>query len=233
MYPKFEISQEQIEKVVTTYKSNLSVIKTAKIFGYGNNRTRKILKDAGALLTLSGYAKLRTGEKNPFFGKEHKQEFKEKISQRMKTMYGKLNSNYKHGRYLRRPRDYKIAEFRPIRNFVFNRDNHTCQITGKRGGNLHAHHLIPFWVCKDAFFDAENIITVSTEAHLKTCHKGDWARFNADLVPDKLLQKYSIDRERLNELADLYNKSDAIVRSSAINKTEASVRNESDLLEKP
>jgi hypothetical protein len=74
MYPKFEISQEQIEKVVTTYKSNLSVIKTAKIFGYGNNRTRKILKDAGALLTLSGYAKLRTGEKNPFFGKEHKQE---------------------------------------------------------------------------------------------------------------------------------------------------------------
>lgn len=138
---------------------------------------------------------------------------------------GKLNPNYRHGKNLRRPRDFKTAEFKAIRNFVFNRDNYTCFITGQKGGNLHAHHLLPYWVCKEAFFDPENIITVSTKAHLSVCHKGDWAKFNTELVSDKLLQKYSIDRERLNELADLHNKSEAIVRPSDISKTEESSRN--------
>jgi hypothetical protein len=220
------LTEQQKQEVAIFYRKTLSVVDTAKHFSFGKNFTRKLLKDMNVLLTISQYAKLRTGEKNSFFNKKHNEENKKKHSEYMKSKLGKLNPNYKHGKYIRRPRDFKIAEFKPIRNFVFNRDNYTCQLTGQRGGHLHAHHLLPYWVCPEAFFDAENIITVSTEAHFKICHNGDWAKFNADLISDKLLHKYSINRERLNELAGLYNKSEAIVRPSAINKTEEIVRNE-------
>lgn len=217
MAQKITLTEEIKQEMVKIYRTTLSVITTAKSIGLGKNRTRKELKDLGVLLSISDYAKLRTGDKNHFFGKTHKESTKKKHSEFMSTRLGELNPNYKNGRYLRRPRDFKIAEFKPIRNDVFNRDNYTCVISGAKGGNLHAHHLIPYWVCAEAFFDKENIITVSTEVHFSICHKGDWARFNADLVSDKLLHKYSLDRERLNDLADFHNKkSDAIVRSNDI-----------------
>ena len=202
---KIELSEEQFEELKTEYLRTLSVIETAKKFNLGKNKTRKLLKDAGVLLTLKEYASLRVGEKNHFYGKKHTDENKKNHSLFMQTRLGELNPNYRHGTYVRRPRDFKIAEFKPIRSFVFNRDNHTCQLTGVKGGHLHAHHLIPFWVCEEAFFDVENLITVSSEAHLKMCHNGSWSRFNVDIIPDKLLKKYSIDRERLNELAGIYN----------------------------
>jgi len=203
---KIILTEEQKQKLVITYRETLNVFKTAKINNLGINRTRRELKKLGVLLTLSDYAKLRTKEKNPFYGKKHKVETKKAHSEYMKTKLGVDNPNYKHGRYLRRPRDYKISEFKPIRNLVFNRDNYTCQISGVKGGHLHAHHLIPYWVCPEAYFDSENIITVSTEEHFKTCHNGDWAKFNPNLVSDELLKKYSISRERLNELATYHNK---------------------------
>lgn len=208
MTKKIELTQEQVNEICELYKSNLSVIETAKKVNLGKNKTRKILKEQGILLTISDYAKLRTGESNPFYGKKHSEENRNKHSEYMKTRLGKLNPNYRHGNYKRRPRDFKIAEFRPIRNFVFNRDKHTCQLTGAKGGHLHAHHLIPHWVCEAAYFDPENLITVSTEAHLKLCHNNNWWSFNVSLIPDKLLEKYNLDRERLNELANLYNKLD-------------------------
>lgn len=225
MIQKIELSKEQEDKLVATYQSNLSVVKTATICGLGKNSTRKFLKKLGVLLSLSDYAKLRTGKSNPFYGKKHSDSNKNKQSVYMSKKVGELNPNYRHGKNLRRPRDFKNSEFKQLRSFVFNRDNYTCVISGQKGGNLHAHHLLPYWVCEEAFFDPENIITVSTKEHLSFCHKGDWANFNADLVSDKLLLKYSIDRERLNELADLHNKSEAIVRPSAIYKTEELSRN--------
>lgn len=227
MSKKLEISEETKQEMVRLYRINLSVVLTAQELGIGKNKTRKVLKELGVLLSISDYAKMRVGDKNPFFGKKHSQENKDKHSEFMSTRLGKLNPNYKHGTYLRRPRDFKIAEFTPIRNKVFNRDNYTCVISGSKGGHLHAHHIIPYWVCPEAFLDEENIITVSTAIHFSYCHNGDWAKFNADLVSDKLLQKYSLSRERLNELADFHNKkSDAIVRSSDISKTEETDRND-------
>lgn len=226
MLPKRILTEQQKEEVVAYYASCLSVVKTAARFSFGKNFTRNFLKDQGVLLTLSQYAQLRIGEKNHFFGKKHKEEVKKAHSDYMSKKLGKLNPNYRHGENIRRPRDFKTAEFRPIRNFVFNRDKYTCQLTNKVGGHLHAHHLLPFWVCPEAFFDIENIITVSTEAHKDICHLGDWAKFNAELVSDKLLHKYSINRERLNELAGLHNNPDAIVRPSAIHKTEEINRND-------
>lgn len=209
MIKKNKISEEKAQKIAIYYRNCLSVVATAKEFSLGKNFTRKLLKNLGVLLTLSQYASMR-------IGKKHKEETKKEHSKYMFTKLGELNPNYKHGKNIRRPRDYKNAEFKPVRNFVYNRDNHTCVLTGQVGGHLHAHHLLPFWFCPEAFFDAENIITVCTKAHLDLCHNGDWAKFNANLVPNKLLQKYSIDRERLNDLAGLHNNPDAIVRPSDI-----------------
>lgn len=207
MFPSIILTEEQKQKIAIVYRETLNVRQTAKIVGLGINRTRRELKAMGVLLTISDYASLRIKEKNTFYGKTHSEKTRTIISNSAKKRTGERNPNYKNGNYLRRPRDYKIAEFRPIRNFVFNRDKHTCRITGVVGGHLHAHHLIPYWVCAEAYFDVDNIITVSTQAHFDICHNGDWAKFNPSLIPDELLKKYSFSRERLNELATYNNKS--------------------------
>lgn len=225
MNKKIELTEQQLADLIGEYRKTLSVVKTAKKFNLGKNKTRKILKENNVLLSLSEYASLRTGEKNHFYKKTHNNETKTKLSQNAKLRTKERNPNYKTGNYLRRPRDFKISEFTRLRNVVFNRDKYTCQITGQVGGHLHAHHLIPYWVCSEAFLDIDNLITVSTQAHFNVCHKGDWASFDVSLISDKLLQKYSLQRERLNELADFKNKSEAIVRTSAINKTEEVNRN--------
>lgn len=218
MSKRVTLTEQDLEKIAILYRNNLSVIETAIVMNLGKNRIRNELKKMGILLTLSEYAKLRKGEKNHFYGKKHNSEVRARLSEHAKTRTAKRNPNYKNGNYVRRPRDFKISQFTPIRNKVYNRDNYTCQITGIKGGHLHAHHLIPYWVCKDAFFDIDNLITVSTKAHFEICHNKNWIYFNVDLISDKLLQKYSLNRERLNELAGP--RPDAIVRSSAINKTE-------------
>lgn len=202
---KKELSKEILDQMVQFYTETFSVLKTAKKFNVGINRTRRELKKAGILKSLSDFAKMRTGDKNPFFGKQHSESVKKKHSEFMQTRVGNLNANFKHGRYLRRPRDFRLVEFKPIRNRIYNRDKYTCQISGITGGHLHAHHLLPYWVCPEAFLDEDNLITVSSKIHLEICHNGNWAKFNPDLVPDKLLEKYSINRERLNELASMYN----------------------------
>ena len=109
-----------------------------------------------------------------------------------------------------------------MRNFIFNQDEYTCNYCGAIGGHLHAHHKIPFWVCKEAFLDIENLVTVCTQCHFSKAHLGNWNSFDSSLISDNLLKKYSLDRERLNELGGI---PQAIVRPSDINKTEEEDRN--------
>jgi hypothetical protein len=53
----------------------------------------------------------------------------------------------------------------------------------------------------DAFMDVDNIITVCTKCHFEKAHLGNWQKFDISLITDELIEKYSVDRERLNELA--------------------------------
>ena len=165
-----------------------------------SNYKNKVVSEKTKII-MSNIAKTKTGNKNNFFGKTHSIETKKRLSKLAKDRQGNLNPNYKHGKNIRRPRDFKNCEFTPIRNFVFNRDNYTCVISGQKGGHLHAHHLLPYWVMPEAFLDSDNIITVSTKCHFEICHGKNWQYFNVDLIPDSLLEKYSLHRERLNELA--------------------------------
>jgi hypothetical protein len=220
-----------VEQVITLYTELKSSYKVADYLSTSATAVKRVLKDAGVLRTqklaalerdnshcgiyerteehkqnLSECAKKRTGSKNAFYDKTHTKETKEKLASFCANRIGKANPNYRHGKNLRRPRDFKQSEFTRLRNQAFNRDKFTCQITKVKSGSLHAHHLLPYWVCPEAFLDIDNLITVSTKTHLEICHEGSWSSFNVNIIPDFLLFKYKLDRERLNEMASLYRK---------------------------
>lgn len=213
------------QELIKAYEELESSYKVAKKFNVSATAVKRILKELGVLRTqssaakerdnshlqyertedhkknLSEIAKKRTGEKNPFYGKKHTKESKEKIGSHTKTRVGERNPNYKNGKYQRRPRDFKIAEFTRLRNFVFNRDEYTCKYCELIGGHLHAHHKIPYWVSNEAFLDIDNLVTVCTKCHFEKAHNNDWSKFDVELIDDRLLKRYNLDRERLNDLA--------------------------------
>lgn len=55
------------------------------------------------------------------------------------------------------------------RKAVFERDNYTCKVCGKRGGQLHAHHIVEFH--KDRLnFDVNNGLTAHARCHYEGLH---------------------------------------------------------------
>lgn len=238
----------KIEDLIKAYEELKSSYKVAKRFSISATAVKRILKSQGVLRTqveaakdrdnshlnyerteqhrknLSELAKKRTGENNPFFNKKHSLETKKKLSENARTRTAERNPNYKNGDYQRRPRDFKQAEFTRLRNFVFNRDDYTCCYCNRTGGHMHAHHKIPYWVNPEAFLDVNNLITTCTVCHFEFAHQKNWAKFDQSLIDDRLLKKYNLDRERLNELAG--QSPDAIVRSPDINETGEISRND-------
>ena len=64
--------------------------------------------------------------------------------------------------------DHRIRgriEHRLWREAVFARDNWTCQKTGKKGGELHPHHILNFSQYPELRFAINNGITLSKESH--------------------------------------------------------------------
>lgn len=214
-----------VELIIEAYKELKSSYKVAKKFNTSATTIKRILKDNGVLRNqkdaakqrenngwyykrtdehkekLSSLGKTRTNDKNPFYGKTHNKSTKKKLSNYAKLRTQERNPNYKNGTYQRRPRDFKQAEFTRLRNFIFNRDEYTCKYCGCIGGHLHAHHKIPYWINSDAFLDPSNLITTCTACHFKHAHLGNWSKFDINLIEDYLIERYSLDRERLNELA--------------------------------
>ena len=63
----------------------------------------------------------------------------------------------------------KLYQFHNVRNYVFTRDNYTCQICKKRGGILVTHHIIP---TKDGGSNRpDNLVTLHDQCH-KEFHTG-------------------------------------------------------------
>lgn len=189
------------KQLIKAYQETGSSHKVAVLFNISRRESAERLKNLGVLRTKS----------------------KTKMSDAAKQRIKQRNPNYKHGEYVRRPRDFKIVELKPIRNAVFQRDKHTCQYCHVRGGHLKAHHILPYWVKQEAFLDIDNIITVCNSCHFIQAHNKNWACFDINLVNDLLLTRYDLDRERLSEMAFLAKRKDAIVRSSDINETEERV----------
>lgn len=214
-----------LEILIRDYLELNSSYKVAKRHNVSATAVKRLLKKARVLRTQSKAASVRNinnpwyygrlhtlgvankisssrkGQISAFKGKKHTEESKRKIGLKSKERTGIRNPNYKDGKYIRRPRDFKIHEFAPVRNRAFNRDKYTCNYCRKAGGHLHAHHILPYWVKPEAFLDELNLVTVCTKCHFKRAHKQNWYKFDVKLATDELLIKYSLDRERLNDLA--------------------------------
>lgn len=67
----------------------------------------------------------------------------------------------------RRNGDYKLW-----RESVYERDNYTCQLCGKRGGILHPHHIKPFAIFPELRYEVSNGITLCAEP----CHQNTKGR---------------------------------------------------------
>jgi hypothetical protein len=113
-------------------------------------------------------------------------EWKEKHSKRM--MGSKLHLGYKHSEETKRKisivhRGIKMKEdweyvsskdklernrFRSqIQKQVFKRDNYTCQICGKRGGNIQVDHIQPWAEYVELRFCIDNCRTLCVKCHYK------------------------------------------------------------------
>jgi hypothetical protein len=85
----------------------------------------------------------------------------------MSKKIGKANSNWKGGitseKYLIR----SSIKYKIWRDKVFKRDNYTCQMCGKRGGKLQAHHKFLFSKFPRLRFTISNGITLCKNCHNK------------------------------------------------------------------
>jgi len=106
-----------------------------------------------------------TGDKNPFYGKHHSKELKEKISKLSSSRTGDKSGRWKGGitpKYLKIRHSKKYSNWRFS---VFERDNFTCQICGNKNIYLHADHIKPFAYFPKLRFDINNGRTLCIKCH--------------------------------------------------------------------
>jgi hypothetical protein len=83
---------------------------------------------------------------------------------------GAAHWNWRDGIYAARLALYSSSAYKEWRAAVFHRDDFTCGACEKRGGHLHAHHVIPVSVDKTRALDVDNGKTLCASCHALT-HK--------------------------------------------------------------
>ena len=95
-----------------------------------------------------------SGENNPLYGKKRP------------DMLGENNPSWNKDLSDEDRIHKRISEeLKKWKNTVLERDNYTCQITGKRGGELNVHHLNGYHWDKENRTNVDNGITLSKEIH--------------------------------------------------------------------
>ena len=115
------------------------------------------------------------GENNPMYGKTRTQAERKAIS-RTRVALGsssrERNPNWKGGITKSRISEMNTTQYKDWRKAVFERDNFTCQLCGKRGGNLQAHHIKSWIKYPELRYELSNGQTLCLTCH-KTTYK-DW-----------------------------------------------------------
>jgi len=117
-----------------------------------------------------------SGKDNPFFGKKHTQESKEKMSLAQKSnptrfwlnkkrpeMSGSNHPNWNGGT----SNMERGLFYQTVRKRVLERDDYTCQLCGKRGGKLHVDHIQSWKDFVDQRFNIDNCRTLCMNCHYK------------------------------------------------------------------
>ena len=83
---------------------------------------------------------------------------------------GELNWRWNPNRteLLEKLRIRSSSKYAKWRKAVFERDNFTCQVCGKRGGWIEAHHIKSFSLFPKLRFDVKNGMTLCRDCHIKT-----------------------------------------------------------------
>lgn len=105
------------------------------------------------------------GEGNPFFGKKHSLETKIKLSCHFQ---GIDESQFEEFTKPLSRREVGSGSFKIWREKVFERDNYTCLLCGKRGGSLEPHHILPRRNHKELIYSVDNGATLCVQCHRKT-----------------------------------------------------------------
>lgn len=108
-------------------------------------------------------------------GRKLSDETKEKLSlvrkgktftdEHRKNMSGENHWNWKGGINPINDSIRKSIEYKLWRKAILERDNFTCQKTGKRGGKIRAHHINNFSEKKELRFAIDNGVTLSEYSH--------------------------------------------------------------------
>lgn len=124
-------------------------------------------------------------ENNPFFGRKHSSETRDKISAiRIEKGYARGSNNYfygksgdkspawKGGKSKRQAIFYASKEWYDKRLEIFHRDNFTCMECGLRNSKtrntFNVHHIIPLSVDWELRLNSDNLITLCEDCHRKT-----------------------------------------------------------------
>lgn len=76
--------------------------------------------------------------------------------------------NWQGGKTLENKLLRKRIEFDLWRTAIFERDDYTCQLCGKRGGKIQAHHIKSWARYPELRFDTKNGITLCIDCHKST-----------------------------------------------------------------
>lgn len=88
-----------------------------------------------------------------------------KLSEMSHQRRGPLNSHYNPNLTEEDRRKLRTWEIDAWRKAVYARDNHTCQLTEQKGGDLEAHHIESWDANKEKRFDVTNGVTLAKKAH--------------------------------------------------------------------
>jgi len=119
------------------------------------------------------------GKNNPFYGKNHSEEAKRKLSKfhenkklpeetklkMSEAQKGEKSHNWKGGLTPINKRIRHSLEYKFWRRAVFERDDYTCKVCGKRGCRLNAHHVKSFAKFPELRFEIDNGITRCVDCH--------------------------------------------------------------------
>ncbi len=103
-------------------------------------------------------------------GKKRSDAFRQQLS---RIKQGAGNAAWRGGVTPERVKLSNTVEYKQWRNSIFERDNYTCKTCGKRGVELNADHIVPWWKDESLRFDIKNGQTLCKQCHTqKTREEG-------------------------------------------------------------